>query len=57
VAERLEALDDRQAGLSKAHAEVLERLRTPAAPSRAPVYLGAAALVAALAALVLSLMR
>ena len=55
VAERLEALDDRQAGLSKAHAEVLERLRTPAAPSRAPVYLGAAALVAALAALVLSL--
>ena len=57
VAERLEALDDRQAGLSKAHAEVLERLRTPAAPSRAPVYLGAAALVAALAALVLSLIR
>ena len=57
VAERLEALDDRQAGLSKAHAEVLERLRTPAAPSRAPVYLGAAALVAALAALVLGLIR
>jgi SpoVK/Ycf46/Vps4 family AAA+-type ATPase len=57
VAERLEALDDRQAGLSKAHAEVLERLRTPAAPSRAPVYLGAAALVTALAALVLSLIR
>ena len=57
VAERLEALDDRQAGLSKAHAEVLERLHTPAAPSRAPVYLGAAALVAALAALVLSLIR
>ena len=57
VAERLEALDERQGGLSKAHAEVLERLRTPAAPSRAPVYLGAAALVAALAALVLSLIR
>jgi len=57
VAERLDALDERQAGLSKAQAEVLERLRSPAAASRAPMYLGAAALIAAIAALVLSLIR
>ena len=57
VAERLDALDERQAGLSKAQAEVLERLRSPAAASRAPMYLGAAALTAAIAALVLSLIR
>ena len=56
VAERLEGLDARQGGLSQAHAELLERLRAPSAP-RAPVYLGAAALVAAIAALVLSLIR
>ena len=52
VAERLERLDARQAGLS----EGLERLQVPP-PPRAPMYLGAAALVAAIAALVLSLMR
>jgi SpoVK/Ycf46/Vps4 family AAA+-type ATPase len=57
VAERLDALDERQAGLSKAQAEVLEQLRSPAAASRAPMYLGAAALMAAIAALVLSLIR
>ncbi|HEU4952959.1 MAG TPA: AAA family ATPase, partial [Gemmatimonadales bacterium] len=57
VAERLDALDERQAGLSKAQAQVLERLRSPAAAPRAPIYLGAAALIAAIAALVLSLMR
>ena len=55
VAERLEALDDRQAGLSKAQADVLERLRTPAA--RVPLYLAVAALLAAAAALVVSLVR
>src|SRR3954464_15634711 len=44
VAERLEALDARQAGLSKAHAELLERLRLPATTPRAPMFLGAAAL-------------
>ena len=53
VAERLEGLDARQAGVS----EVLERLRVPAPPPRAPMYLGAAALVAAIAALILSLIR
>jgi SpoVK/Ycf46/Vps4 family AAA+-type ATPase len=58
VAERLEALDARQAGLSKAHAEVLGQLRTPAAaPSRVAIYLGVVALVAAVAALILSLIR
>jgi hypothetical protein len=57
VAERLEALDARQAGLSEAHAEVLERLRTPVTAPRAPLYLAAAALVAALAALLVSLLR
>jgi SpoVK/Ycf46/Vps4 family AAA+-type ATPase len=58
MAERLEALDARQAGLSAAHAEVLERLRAAAAaPTRAPLYLAAAALVVAAAALVLSLLR
>ena len=58
VAERLEALDARQAGLSKAHAEVLERLRAPvAAPSRMPIYLSAGALAAALAALAMTLLR
>jgi SpoVK/Ycf46/Vps4 family AAA+-type ATPase len=58
VAERLEALDARQAGLSQGHAEVRERLRAPvAAPSRVPFYLSAAALAAALAALALALLR
>src|SRR3954453_3585322 len=57
VAERLDALDARQAGLSKAHAEVLERLRLPATTPRAPMFLGATALVVAVAALVLSLVR
>jgi len=57
VAERLDALDARQAGLSKAHAELLERLRLPATTPRAPMFLGAAALVVAVAALVLSLVR
>jgi SpoVK/Ycf46/Vps4 family AAA+-type ATPase len=58
VAERLDALDARQAGLSDAQAKVLERLRAPAAaPSRAPMYLAAAAIVAAALALVLNLLR
>jgi SpoVK/Ycf46/Vps4 family AAA+-type ATPase len=57
VAERLDALDARQAGLSAGHAEVLERLRAPAArPSHAPTYLGAAALVVAIAALMVALL-
>jgi SpoVK/Ycf46/Vps4 family AAA+-type ATPase len=56
VAERLEALDARQAGLSEGHAEVLERLRAPVAvPSRAPLYLAVGALVLAAAALVVAL--
>jgi SpoVK/Ycf46/Vps4 family AAA+-type ATPase len=56
VAERLEALDDRQAGLSEGHAQVLERLRAPvAAPPRMPLYLAVGALVVAIAALVVSL--
>ncbi len=56
VAERLEGLDNRQAGLSKAHAELLERLRAPAVP-RAPFYLAVAALAVAVAALVIVLLR
>jgi SpoVK/Ycf46/Vps4 family AAA+-type ATPase len=56
VAERLDALDARQAGLSTSQAEVLARLRAPAAAPRAPMYLAAAALVVAAAALILSLL-
>jgi hypothetical protein len=58
VAERLDALDARQAGLSEAHAEVLERLRAPAAgPTQASLYVAVAALVAAVTALALALLR
>jgi SpoVK/Ycf46/Vps4 family AAA+-type ATPase len=57
VAERLDGLDARQAGLSEAHAQLLERLSAPPrAPNRTPVYLGVAALVTAIAALVVSLL-
>ena len=56
VAERLERLDARQAGLSQAHAELLAGLRAPAA-DRAPIYVAVAALLVAAAAVILSLMR
>jgi SpoVK/Ycf46/Vps4 family AAA+-type ATPase len=56
VAERLEGLDTRQGGLSKAHAELLERLRTPAA-SRAPLYLAAGALALAALSMMVALLR
>src|SRR5262245_23202540 len=56
VAERLEGLDARQAGLSQAHAELLERLRTSSV-NRTPIYVAVAALLVAAAAVVLSLMR
>jgi SpoVK/Ycf46/Vps4 family AAA+-type ATPase len=56
VAERLEGLDTRQAGLSQAHAELLGRLRASSA-NRAPLYVAVAALLVAAAAVILSLMR
>jgi hypothetical protein len=52
----LEGLDTRQGGLSKAHAELLERLRTPAA-SRAPLYLAAGALALAALSMMVALLR
>jgi SpoVK/Ycf46/Vps4 family AAA+-type ATPase len=56
VAERLEQLETRQAGLSSAHGALLERLQAPApAPARTPLYLAVSALVLAAAALLLVL--
>ena len=56
VAERLEQLETRQAGLSSAHGALLERLQAPApAPARTPLYLAVSALVLAAAALILVL--